>query len=142
MYLHPVLIFIYESMNTYFTFSLKTSSITAPHSSKMSSTTGLGSSVAPSFDSETLEHCSNDDDVDINQKVPKSASSSSGVNEISDSSNNSTDEYNKRMEEVTEKEKAGYIPTFRDVMDLLKFSYILQVSIYFQKIQVHCIADI
>ena len=96
----------------------------------MSSTTGLGSSVAPSFDSETLEHCSNDDDVDINQKVPKSASSSSGVNEISDSSNNSTDEYNKRMEEVTEKEKAGYIPTFRDVMDLLKFSYILQVSIY------------
>ena len=101
----------------------------------MSSTTGLGSSVAPSFDSETLEHCSNDDDVDINQKVPKSASSSSGVNEISDSSNNSTDEYNKRMEEVTEKEKAGYIPTFRDVMDLLKFSYILQVSIYFHKIR-------
>ena len=108
----------------------------------MSSTTGLGSSVAPSFDSETLEHCSNDDDVDINQKVPKSVSSSSGVNEISDSSNNSTDEYNKRMEEVTEKEKAGYIPTFRDVMDLLKFSYILQVSIYFHKIQVHCIVDI
>ena len=95
--------------------------------------------VAPSFDSETLEHCSNDDDVDINQKVPKSASSSSGVNEISDSSNNSTDEYNKRMEEVSEKEKAGYIPTFRDVMDLLKFSYILQVSIYFHKIQVHCV---
>ena len=90
---------------------------------KMSST-----SVDPSFESETLEHCSNDEDTDINPKVPKSASSSSGVNEISDSSNNSTDEYNKRMEEVAEREKAGDIPTFRDTMDLLKFSYILQVG--------------
>ena len=61
------------------------------------------------------------------QSVPKSASSSSGVNEISDSSNNSADEYQKRMEEVAEKEKTGQIPTFKDVMDLLKFAYILQV---------------
>ena len=80
------------------------------------------------MDSETLEHCSFDGDSEVNQKVPKSASSSSGVNEISDSSNNSTDEYNKRMEEVAEREKSGDIPTFRDVMDLLKFSYILQVK--------------
>ena len=89
------------------------------------------SSTSVGVDSETLEHCSNDDDIDVDQKVPKSASSSSmGVNEISDSSNNSTDEYNKRMEEVAEREKAGYIPTFRDTMDLLKFSYILQVNTF------------
>ena len=65
---------------------------------------------------------------EMDQKVPKSASSSSGVNETSDSSNNSADEYQKQMEEVAEKEKAGQIPTFRDIMDLLKFAYILQVS--------------
>ena len=61
-------------------------------------------------------------------KVPKSESSSSGVNEISDSSNNSFDEYNNRMKEVAERERSGDIPAFKDVMDLMKFGYILQVS--------------
>ena len=69
-----------------------------------------------------------DGEDEMDSKVPKSASSSSGVNETSDSSNNSADEYQKRMEEVAEKEKTGEIPSFRDIMDLLKFSYILQVS--------------
>lgn len=63
----------------------------------------------------------------VDQNVPKSDSSSSGVNEISDSSNNSADEYQRRLEEVAEKEKSGQIPTFKDIMDLLKFAYILQV---------------
>ena len=63
------------------------------------------------------------------QNVPKSASSSSGVNEISDSSSNSMDEYQRQMEEVAQKEKSGDIPCFSDLMDFLKFAYILQVSI-------------
>ena len=66
----------------------------------------------------TLESC-----------VPKSESSSSGVNEISDSSNNSIDEYNSRLKDVAEREKNGDIPAFKDVMDLMKFGYILQVCI-------------
>ena len=62
--------------------------------------------------------------------VPKSASSSSGVNEISDSSSNSMEEYHRKMDEVAQREKSGDIPTFSDLMDLLKFAYILQVSRY------------
>ena len=67
-------------------------------------------------------------DSNMETKVPKSESSSSGVNEISDSSNNSFDEYNNRMKEVAERERSGDIPAFKDVMDLMKFGYILQVS--------------
>ena len=70
----------------------------------------------------TLESC-----------VPKSESSSSGVNEISDSSNNSIDEYNSRLKDVAEREKNGDIPAFKDVMDLMKFGYILQVCIHISR---------
>ena len=65
----------------------------------------------------------------LESKVPKSESSSSGVNEISDSSNNSIDDYNSRLNDVAEREKNGDIPAFKDVMDLMKFGYILQVRI-------------
>ena len=65
----------------------------------------------------------------LESKVPKSESSSSGVNEISDSSNNSIDDYNSRLKDVAEREKNGDIPAFKDVMDLCKFGYILQVCI-------------
>ena len=64
--------------------------------------------------------------------VPKSSSSSSGVNEISISaSSNSSleDQHFARLKELAEKEKSGEIPGFKDVVDLLKFSYILQVKI-------------
>ena len=61
-------------------------------------------------------------------QVPKSHSSSSGVNEISDSvsSTNSKEDLNSKHEKLTG--AADDIPTFNDVLDLLKFSYILQVS--------------
>ena len=79
-----------------------------------------------------------DIDAELDQNVPKSASSSSGVNEISDSSNDSAEQYQKRMEEVAEKEKSGDIPSFKDMMDLLKFAYILQVRNYFAYIMQFC----
>ena len=62
------------------------------------------------------------DKMNINQ-VPKSHSSSSGVNDISDSvsSTNSKEDLSSRNK------KDSDVPTFGDVLDLLKFSYILQV---------------
>ena len=75
-------------------------------------------STSKNLDLDTGSGCSN---------VPKSHSSSSGVNDISGDSVSSTNS----KEDLSGIKSKKDDPTFNDVLDLLKFSYILQVYMYF-----------
>ena len=75
-------------------------------------------STSKNLDLDTGSGCSN---------VPKSHSSSSGVNDISGDSVSSTNS----KEDLSGIKSKKDDPTFNDVLDLLKFSYILQVCSFF-----------
>ena len=79
-------------------------------------------STSKNLDLDTGSGCSN---------VPKSHSSSSGVNDISGDSVSSTNS----KEDLSGIKSKKDDPTFNDVLDLLKFSYILQVY-YFKEYRV------
>ena len=73
----------------------------------------------------SLDRKSDPDSNTGDHNVPKSQSSSSGVNE-SDSVSSSEDQ---KIDRRKDKSTGGVdVPSFNDVLNLLKFSYILQVS--------------
>ena len=74
----------------------------------------------------SLDRKSDPDSNVGDHNVPKSQSSSSGVNE-SDSVSSSEDQ---KIDRRKDKSTSGGVdvPSFNDVLNLLKFSYILQVS--------------
>ena len=80
-------------------------------------------STSKNLDLDTGSGCSN---------VPKSHSSSSGVNDISGDSVSSTNS----KEDLSGIKSKKDDPTFNDVLDLLKFSYILQVYYFKQQYMV------